>query len=265
MKPAHPTRRRKLPELVADEIKRWIVAGEVQPGERLPNEAELQRLFSVSKGPVREALKSLEVQGLVRLKTGPAGGASVTEVGFERTFQLMQNHFFFQSIDLDQIYALRRLLEPELAAMAASSLSDQQLAGLDANIACCAPASDEAGDVVAQGAEDLRFHDLIAEACPNPLLGFQCRVLNEMLRRLVAMGADLEGMAALAEDNLAAHRRIVAALRARDALAAREAMTAHMALAEAHVRRLGGAYRRQLVLDADLEVAVRLAALGPRA
>src|ERR1700730_16361308 len=69
-------------DLVAEHVKRWITARSLRPGDKLPKENELQRLFSVSKGTAREALKSLEVQGLVTLRTGPQGGATVAKVPF---------------------------------------------------------------------------------------------------------------------------------------------------------------------------------------
>src|SRR6478736_5343831 len=103
-------------DLVVEEIKRWIAERRLAPGDKLPKEDELQTLFGVSKGTAREALKSLEVQGLVKVTTGPAGGATIGEVPLERAFQLLQNYLFFREMDVAQIYAVRRLLEPVLAA-----------------------------------------------------------------------------------------------------------------------------------------------------
>ncbi len=101
---------------VAELIKSWINDGKVRPGVRLNKEAELQDLFKVSRGSMREALKALEVQGLVSLSTGPDGGATITRVPFARAFQSLQNYLFFESISLEDIYGVRRVLEPLLAA-----------------------------------------------------------------------------------------------------------------------------------------------------
>jgi DNA-binding FadR family transcriptional regulator len=251
-------RRVKRTDLLVDVIKRWIVEGDLAPGAALPNEAELQKLFGMSKGTVREALKALEVQGLVSIRTGPKGGATLTAVPFERTFQLLANHWFFQPVDLDQIYALRRLLEPELAAIAAAGLTEADLGRLEANLAVAHDLTVPPG---VRGAADLGFHDILAEACPNVLLGLQCRILNEALRRLVGITAALEELEALNHANIAAHDGLMDAFRARDPEAARRLMAEHIAEAEAHVRRLDVAYRRALVLDADAQF--RLATLGP--
>ena len=66
----------KRSDLVAEEIKRLITERNLNPGDKLPREIELQQQFEVSKGTIREALKSLEVQGLVKISTGPGGGGT---------------------------------------------------------------------------------------------------------------------------------------------------------------------------------------------
>src|ERR1700746_2078172 len=106
-------RAQKRGDMVVDEIKRGIAERRPTQGDTLPKEAALQELCGVSKGTAREALKSLEVQGLVTVSTGPAGGATISEVPLERTFQLVQNYLFFRDLNVAQIYAIRRLLEPE--------------------------------------------------------------------------------------------------------------------------------------------------------
>src|ERR1700761_3013219 len=90
-------------DLMDEEIKRWVADGKFAPGDKLPKEQELQTLFGVSKGTAREALKSLEVQGLVTLSTGPTGGATIGAVPFDRAFQLVQNYLFFRDVDVAQI------------------------------------------------------------------------------------------------------------------------------------------------------------------
>ena len=154
-------RRPKQTDVLVDAIKRWIVVADLKPGAALPNEAELQRRFAMSKGTVREALKALEVQGLATIRTGPRGGATLTAVSFDRTFQLLANHWFFRAVDLDQVYGLRRLLEPEMAALAAAHLTDEHLARLEANLAA---AHDGTLSPAEHGAADLGFHDILADA-----------------------------------------------------------------------------------------------------
>ena len=90
-----------------------ITERNLSPGDRLPRESELQAQFQVSKGTIREALKSLEVQGLITISTGPSGGGTIVEVPLDRTLQFMQNYLFFKEVTIDDIYAVRQKLEPD--------------------------------------------------------------------------------------------------------------------------------------------------------
>ncbi|HKU97914.1 MAG TPA: FCD domain-containing protein [Vineibacter sp.] len=253
-----PLRAPKRGDLVVEEIKRWIVTRELKPGDKLPKEAELQAAFSVSKGTIREALKSLDVQGFISVSTGPSGGATVVEVPFERTFQLVQNYLFFKGVDVGDIYAVRRILEPELAAGAVPHLTKQDFAALEASIETCAPTPADVDQARRQRQEDLHFHDIFAEANPNPFLRFSCQMINQMLRRLVVFG--ISPMHAhyheLGRTNVAAHRALVNAARKRDAEKVRKLMLAHIVEAESHVRKLQGAVSSRLVLDSEMRVSV---------
>jgi GntR family transcriptional regulator, transcriptional repressor for pyruvate dehydrogenase complex len=238
---------------MVEEIKAWIAEKRVAPGDRLPKESELQALFGVSKGTAREALKSLEVQGLVKMSTGPAGGATIGEVPLERTLQLLQNYLFFRTLDIPQIYAVRRVLEPELAAGAVPHLTEEHFAALERSIAVCSPHSSRREEALAQRQEDLHFHDVLAAANPNVLLRFMCQVINHLLRYSVAMGEPNHPAGhELGDTNVAAHRRLLAAARKGDAARVRKLMVEHIDEAEQHVLKLSAAVRQRFVSDSDL-------------
>jgi len=242
-------------DLMVEEIKRWIADRKLAPGDKLPKENELQTLFGVSKGTAREALKSLEVQGLVTVSTGPAGGATISAVPLERAFQLVQNYLFFRQVDVAQIYAVRRVLEPELAAGAVPHLTESDFEALQHSIETCAPAPTSKEHARHQRQEDLHFHDILAEANPNAVLRFMCEVINHLLRHMVAMG-DQPGHPAyqqLGDTNVAAHRKLLAAARRRDAREVRQLMIAHIDEAESFVRSLDGAVRQRFLLDSELQ------------
>ena len=245
-------------DLVVEEIKRWIAERRLKPGDKLPKETELQALFGVSKGTAREALKSLEVQGLITVATGPAGGATIGEVPLERAFQLVQNYLFFRALDVDQIYAVRRLLEPELAAGAVPHLTEAHFAALEQSITTCAPQPADKAQALAQRQEDLHFHDILASANPNQLLRFMCQVINHLLRHSVAMGEpNLPAGHKLGETNVAAHRRLLAAARQGDAAQVARLMAEHIDEAEQHVLKLSAAVRQRFVSEADLRPRIQ--------
>ncbi|GKS76352.1 FadR family transcriptional regulator [Acidovorax sp. SUPP950] len=248
-KPIKPLKR---PDLVAQEIKRLITEKNLSPGDRLPRESELQAQFEVSKGTIREALKSLEVQGLVTISTGPSGGGTIAEVSLDRTLQFLQNYLFFQDVTIDNIYAVRQFLEPELAAGAVPHLTEADFEALEHSIACCDPNS-SSEDLLSQRREDVNFHDILAAANPNPFLRFTCELINEMLRQLIVYGnrTPKSEHRRFGEANANFHREIVQAARARDAEKVREMMARHMLDAASSVKRMKGRIQGRLILDAD--------------
>jgi GntR family transcriptional repressor for pyruvate dehydrogenase complex len=245
-------------DLMVDEIKRWIAEHRVAPGDRLPKESELQELFGVSKGTAREALKSLEVQGLVKVSTGPSGGATIGEVPIERAFQLLQNYLFFQKVDVAQIYAVRRILEPELAAGAVPHLTDADFAALERSIETCAPAPVSTAHALEQRQEDLHFHDILAAANPNALLRFFCEVINHQLRHTLTLVDQPAhpGYRHLGDSNVAAHRRLLDAARRGDADTVRELMVEHVDEVSRIVIELSATVRQRFVTDSDLQSRV---------
>lgn len=256
----------KRSDLVAQEIKRLITEKNLSPGDRLPRESELQAQFQVSKGTIREALKSLEVQGLVTISTGPAGGGTIVEVPLDRTLQFMQNYLFFKEVTIDDIYTVRQTLEPELAAGAVPHLTEADFEALEHSIACCDPTQSQE-DLVSQRREDVNFHDILAAANPNPFLRFTCELINEMIRQLIVFGnrTPQTEHRRFGEANAQFHREIVQAARARDAEKVRALMQRHMQDAASSVKRMKGRIQGRLILDADNLRRPRPAAARKRA
>ena len=259
-------RQLKRSDLVAQEIKRLITEKNLSPGDRLPRESELQAQFQVSKGTIREALKSLEVQGLVTISTGPSGGGTIAEVPLDRTLQFMQNYLFFQEVTIDDIYTVRQMLEPELAAAAVPHLTEADFEALEHSISCCDPTQSQE-DLLTQRREDVNFHDILAAANPNPFLRFTCELINEMIRQLIVFGnrTPQTEHRRFGEANAQFHREIVQAARARDAGKVRVLMQRHMQDAASSVKRMKGRIQGRLILDADTLRRPRAAPAAPRA
>jgi GntR family transcriptional repressor for pyruvate dehydrogenase complex len=239
---------------VAELIKGWITDGRLRPGVRLNKEAELQEMFNVSRGSMRDALKALEVQGLVSLSTGPEGGATITRVPLERAFQSLQNYLFFESFSLDDLYAVRRALEPLLAAGAVPHLTEADLDVLERSVDVCEPFAASHGRALDQRHEDIHFHDVLAAANPNAFLRCLCQIVNQMLHNLVIVAGNVtqQEYQAFGRTTVAAHRAILEAARRRDADAVGQLMLEHMEQAEAQLRKVHAALRQKLVLDSDL-------------
>jgi GntR family transcriptional regulator, transcriptional repressor for pyruvate dehydrogenase complex len=231
--------RLKRADLVADEIKRWIVRERKRPGDRLPNERELMGIFGVSKGTIRECLKSLEIQGIIRVNTGPRGGPFIAEVPYATSAELLSNYFYFKQLDAERLYEMRRLLEPELAAAAVNNLTDNHILLLENSIAICADEPITAEIRRVQRIEELRFHDIFAEVCPNPLMSFSCRFINDLLaRKVVFKSIYVAKQEEIRLTNLRYHREILVAVKQRDSETVRRVMHDHMIDCEAHAKLL---------------------------
>ncbi len=230
-----PAERARLsrPQAAAATIKDWVVERGMTPGDRLPSEAELMRELRLAKGTVREALRVLEAQGLIRTRTGPGGGAFVNAVSEARAQALLGNFFFFQDLAIGDIYAVRRALEPELAAGLAGALSEAQLSALEAVMTEYAEPAATIAESEAQRVAELRFHEVLAGFSANALLAFQCRFCLSLLRDLAICRTiyrrRVPGLRRTGHDYQA---RLLQALRAGDAGAARAIMRAHMLAAQ---------------------------------
>nr|WP_230981740.1 FCD domain-containing protein [Ruegeria pomeroyi] len=217
------------PVQVAEAIKDWVVEQGLQAGDRLPGEAELIERFGMAKGTIREAMRILEAQGLIKTRTGPGGGSFVHEVSQQRAKALLGNYFYFKDLTIGDIYQLRLTLEPELAASLAGKLSQSTLDLLEKTTAeYVEPAAtlDEERD---QHVASLRFHAILANQSQNPLLGFVIDFMVNLLtdltvyRRLYSP-PNIE----LWKQGRDHQQQLIAALRNGEADKARAIMTDHM-------------------------------------
>lgn len=222
------------PLQVAEAIKAWVMERGLQSGDRLPGEAELIERFGMSKGTIREATRILEAQGLVRTRTGPGGGTFLHQMSDERARALLSNYFYFRDLTLKDIYQLRQVLEPEMAASLAGRLSETQLAELEETMQRYSEPATTAEEERAQHIASLRFHALLAEMSDNPLLGFLIGFITTTLSDLTVYrklydppNHELWAKGKRYQSDL------LAALRSGDAEAARRTMTAHMQTAQA--------------------------------
>jgi GntR family transcriptional repressor for pyruvate dehydrogenase complex len=191
----------------------------------------------------------------------------VVEVPLDRTLQLLQNYLFFKDVTIDDIYTVRKLLEPELAAGAVPHLTEQDFVALEASIACCdRPASGHGvGGILKQRQEDVNFHDILAAANPNPFLRFSCELINEMIRQLIEFRNDTPESEhqRFGEANVKIHKAITRAARARDVEKVRELMVTHMTEAPRYVKRMKGKLRGRLILDSEIRKKLRTRSAAP--
>ena len=231
----------KRSSVVAGEIRSWIITQGLRPGDTLPIEKAMIDDFGVSRATIREALKELEVQGLVRMKTGPNGGPVVAASGSLEAIQAIQNFCYFEKVTIADIYQLRGALEVQMARSAVGHVDAETFARLDAMVELsAAPAEDDEARRRQREAE-FEFHTIIASRSPNRLLGLMVEVLAGILVNATARDSAAHEMHGdFCRENARYHADIVAALRAGDADEVATLMQAHMERAHGHLTLIYG-------------------------
>jgi DNA-binding FadR family transcriptional regulator len=233
---ADKPRRRKRPDIVADLVREMIIENDLKPGDRLPQDWLSPQTFRVSRGTLREAFKILEFQGLTISKTGPGGGVFVSTVGTEAAIRLLDNLFLFSPPSIADIYAIRKQLEPEMAACVAGRLSPEGFVSLQEKIKLYEDEPRTAEEEYSQRLAELDFHAELARHCGNELLGFVCSFLVSLLRDMtVCRAIYAESHPSLRESGLHYQVRLLRAIKAGEADRARSIMLEHMIAAEQYM------------------------------
>jgi DNA-binding FadR family transcriptional regulator len=208
----------KLYQQIARTLAAAIEDGRYAPGDRLPSERELAEDFGVSRPTIRDAMIALEFQGLVEARQGSGvyvkAAPQIVEDAAERDVSALE------------LVEARRLFEGEACALAATTITDDQLRLIDQLVA------DMARDVAAEDLErhESELHIAIARATGNAAI---CATVEDLWRLrqqsstcvAVLRRARLSGRG----DFIGEHRQIAASLRSRDPKAARQAMHGHLA------------------------------------
>ncbi|MFI1035358.1 FadR/GntR family transcriptional regulator [Streptomyces sp. NPDC020951] len=213
----------KASDVLAAEVRERILSGEFGEGLALPPERQLVEQTGLSRATVREALRVLEVEGLLEIRPGRGGGAFVHRPGRESLANTVRLVIRGQRIRPAALHETREAIEPTCAALAARRRTDLDLAELDAAHAELVGAGD---DVQRFLRANVRWHTAVAKASANELLiGFM-----SALAQSIHAATDLEQFmdADIREVTARAHARITEAIRAGDEAAAARRMTRHV-------------------------------------
>ncbi len=179
-----------LAKQIAENIRASILDGRLQVDQRLPTEEELAAQFSVSRPTIREALKRLAAQNLVRSRRGPTGGTFITRPTESELRTTLTNATTLMvtlgEFDIDAITEARREMEKLCLKLAIERRTEQQLEQMAQELNNQQqPISDEQFC-----ASDIRFHRTIVDATSNPVLQFNMVTVIEALQPLMNMIAN---------------------------------------------------------------------------
>jgi DNA-binding FadR family transcriptional regulator len=217
--------------LVARRIVRDIERKGLQPGDKLPPEKAMFQEFQVGRGTLREALRVLELQGILSLKPGPGGGPVVQRPDASNLGTLLMLLLQFSDARYRTVVEARSGLEPIMARLAAERITPAALADLAETIAAM---EEHLQDQTIFLEANKRFHDTIAWSSENPLFGY---LVDALLGILDGTALGIEYAVRRRGQILKAHRLIYDALYARQPDAAEAAMREHIAEHARHAER----------------------------
>lgn len=212
-------RRNKVYEEVARQIQNHILE-HLKPGDVLSPERELAQMFGVSRGSVRDAIRSLELIGLLEPQQGR--GTVVCEPSADALVGPLATVLVQKRKLVGELLDVRKIIEPAVARRAAQHVTAAQIAEMEKIL-------ERHGEKVQRGEmaieEDSEFHYHVALAADNSVILRIVDVLMDMLRETRQRSLQASGRP---QKSLAGHRRILAALKRHDPVASESAMLRHL-------------------------------------
>lgn len=210
--------KKSLVDIVVDQLIGYILRDNMQPGDKIPTEAELIQMLGVSRSTVREAVRRLETRNILEVRQGAGTfvsdkrgvpedplGITLIGMGVESALQLSD---------------VRLTLEPEFAALAAMKATREQMLQLQE---CC----EQVEDCIRRGEnyrnEDIAFHNCIASCSGNQVLENIVPVISSSIKISIQQTED-----AYRQYTFEEHRQILASILRRDPIGARYGMAAHL-------------------------------------
>ncbi|HZR97415.1 MAG TPA: FadR/GntR family transcriptional regulator [Chloroflexota bacterium] len=212
----------RLSDQVVERIQAAIFARQWKPGDKLPPEKELAEQFGTSRATIREAIRVLELAGLLKTRPGAGGGPFVVEPTYQLIGNNLRSLLRMNKFDLSELFDVRLVIEPHVAELAAVHATDEDLQALADNL-CDEDALVRAGQEAST--RHTRFHFLLARASQSNLLAI---LISAILDLMTSFDAQHPTTVATSARMVGDHRRLLDALRARDPERARRLMQQHL-------------------------------------
>lgn len=213
-----PIRTPRAFEEISAQLRQRVIHGQLRPGDRLPAERDLAAKLGVSRNTVREALRGLEMAGVLRLQKGAQGGAFVVAPSGDTVSTALQDMFQLGSVTAEQLTEARLHITQSVVRLACERIDEAGIRALEENVAESHAAS-VAGDHPRRSRINLEFHLILARATGNPVftavMGGLIGVMQDFVDKLGPPRLDTV---------FASRKRLIAHLRARDPEAAIDEM-----------------------------------------
>jgi GntR family transcriptional repressor for pyruvate dehydrogenase complex len=217
-------RTHRVSDVIARRIKKQISDGRLIAGHKLPAERDMARQFKTSRVSVREAYRSLEELGLLRIRRGAEGGAFIAQFDHEPVRRSLSLVFGLGKTSHNEVTEARMLLEPTIARLAALRARPEDIAKLEQVLE---QEEEEVRGAADSGTTAGQFHRAIAECAGNVPLVVLMNALADLTAESVS-ALDLRVRAKHRRKNCEYHREIFEAIRANDGDAAYALMLQHV-------------------------------------
>ena len=220
-----PIRTRRTFEEICQNIRDRLADGTLRPGDKLPPERDFAQQLGVGRNALREALRSLEIAGIVLLRKGAHGGATIREGDSGRMEQVVQDMYSLGTITLESLTEARLHIQDLVVRLACERATANDIAALDATVDRT-EAFTRTGQFLDRIECSREFFHLLAAATRNPTLSMVVASLTEVLMNFVYSRV---ATGTKPQPRLVAKRRaFMDALRNRDAGLATELMRSHL-------------------------------------
>jgi DNA-binding FadR family transcriptional regulator len=237
----------KASERVAAELRREIVTGNLQPGDRLASEKELQEQFDISRPTLREALRLLESESLIEISRGQYGGARVSKLSISAVARLVGLCLQIDGVTLQDVWQSLTIIEPPAAAMLARSGYRVAIDEMERNIAEAHAAMD---DPIKYGQLTNEFSLILTMHCGNKTLHVFAQLIQNIVARqhveVTVKSYQQQGVERMRELNIRAREKLVQLIREGNASEAEAFWKTHL---ERSAQVIFSAYRAQMPID----------------
>ena len=200
-------------------FKRLISEGTLAPGQKLPAEREMASSLNVSRGSLRQALKMLEVIGVLSQRVGD--GTYLNNAAPAILAEPMEFLILLYGISFEELMDARMIVEPELAARAAEHATPEMITRLRESLRLMQARDRELSGFVE---EDLRFHQTIFEMAGNRVCLLMFSIVHRLMHNLMEITSRMVDL----DHTVKLHSRIYHAIRKRDPAEARARMFEHL-------------------------------------
>lgn len=205
----------RLYQRIVQQIDDAVAAGHLKPGQRLPSERDLVTQFGASRSTVREALRVLESNGVVRSRPGDPNGPEILPFSPNGLAKQMTRLVQVEELSIAELVSFRMILDGSASMLAARLRSEDELADMDGTVSVMQAAIDVG--YVEFSEADVGFHDAVARASRNALI----QVCNQVVRGVVlslisSKVTQSRNSKALMRRSLEHHREVLEAIRQQD-------------------------------------------------